>query len=75
MKFVTAEQLHDWYLEAIQTLPADAFNPAARKPYKELNEHQKYIDEYIAAKVNQLMADNRYTSKARKLEGLWFILF
>ena len=46
-----AEQLHCWYLEALQEIDPNNYNHKAQKPYNELNEDQKFLDRYIAKKV------------------------
>lgn len=46
-----AEQLHCWYLEAVQKIDPNNYNHKAQKPYNELNEDQKFLDRYIAKKV------------------------
>ena len=38
-----AEQLHEWYLDAICKLPTDVYNPKAKKPYNKLTSNQKEI--------------------------------
>lgn len=55
---VTPEQLHMWYLEAVENLSPSDFNPKANKPYSELTDEQKYIDKYIADKINQRFPAN-----------------
>lgn len=50
---VTGEQLHIWYLEAVANLRLESFNPNAQKPYSELTEEQRSIDEFIAGKIRQ----------------------
>lgn len=56
-KFDLAEQLHNWYLEAVVNLSPGDFNPDANKPYSQLTDEQKYLDKYIAAKVSYLLAE------------------
>lgn len=57
MKSVKPEQLHDWYLEAVKRLKPESFNPNAQKPYEDLTDEQKYIDKYIANKINEYIKD------------------
>jgi hypothetical protein len=52
MKKISPEQLHEWYLEAVEKISPDNFNPNAAKPYGELTDEQRFIDEYIADKIN-----------------------
>ena len=54
---ITPQLIHGWYLEATANLDAASFNPKARKPYEELSEEQKSIDEYIANKINEYVAE------------------
>ncbi len=49
---ITPEQLHKWYLEATALLKPESFNPNAQKPYEEMTDEQKFIDQYIAHQVN-----------------------
>jgi hypothetical protein len=53
-KVVSPEQLHKWYLEATFELSPESYNPNAQKPYKELTNEQKFIDQYIADRINAL---------------------
>jgi hypothetical protein len=53
MFYITPEQLHKWYLEAITYLNGEDFNHNADRPYESLTEGQKYIDKYIADKINK----------------------
>lgn len=46
-----AEQLHNWYLEAIRDLNPAYFNSKAAVEWKDLHKGQKHIDMYIAKKV------------------------
>ncbi len=48
---ITAEQR---YLEAIELVNSESFNRRAQKPYDELTEEQKSIDEYIAKKIQEV---------------------
>lgn len=57
MKSVKPEQLHEWYLEAVKRLKPESFNPNAQKPYEDLTDEQKYIDKYIANKINEYIKD------------------
>jgi len=57
-----SEKLHEWYLEATQTLKRESFNPNAQKKYKDLSDEQKQIDRYIAERV-----DSFAEKKARPL--------
>ena len=50
---IKPEQLHQWYLEATKKLNPKSFNQDAQKPYKELTNDQKFIDKYIADKINE----------------------
>lgn len=49
-----AEQLHIWYLEASAQLHPESFNSEAQKSYADLTEEQKFLDRYIAGKVNEM---------------------
>ena len=50
---IKPEQLHEWYLEACQRPESGMdFNPAAQEPYEMLKETQKFLDKYIADKIN-----------------------
>lgn len=51
-KQVTPQQLHQWYLDATKELHPNSYNINAQKPYEELTEEQKFIDKYIADKIN-----------------------
>ncbi len=50
-----AKRLHLWYIEAIQNLSEENYNPKAVCTYKELTEEQKSIDRYIAKKLTDLL--------------------
>lgn len=50
---IKPEELHQWYLEATKSLNPKSFNPDAQKPYEEMTEEQKFIDKFIANKINQ----------------------
>ena len=52
MTAVTPEQLHEWYMQCIASVPARALNQRAGVPYDELTDDQKYIDEFMAQRVN-----------------------
>lgn len=52
-KRISPEELHKWYLEATKKLNPASFNKDAQKPYKELTEEQKFIDKFIADKINE----------------------
>lgn len=54
-KLITPKQLHDWYLEATKELKPESFNKEAQKEYEDLTEEQKFIDKYIAEKINSEM--------------------
>jgi len=49
---ISPEELHKWYLEATKKLNPLSFNEKAQKPYEELTKEQQFIDEFIAAKIN-----------------------
>ena len=51
---ITPEMLHEWYLEAIQQIDPENYNPKAVKPYSELTPQQRFIDKYIADKINTM---------------------
>ena len=51
---VTPQQLHQWYLEAVMNLNKEDFNAKAVVAYKDLTDGQKFIDKYIADKINSL---------------------
>ena len=54
MKFEElAEQMHIWYLEATLKLHPESFNPNAQKKYEDLTDEQKFIDIFIAKKVEE----------------------
>lgn len=48
------EMLHDWYLEAVKLLKSESYNEEAAKPWNELTLEQKFIDEYIAARLKTI---------------------
>lgn len=54
--YITPKQLHKWYLEAVNTLNTSDYNVSAEKEYESLTEGQKYIDKYIAKKINNKIA-------------------
>jgi hypothetical protein len=60
-KISLAEQLHIWYLEATKELNPKSFNLNAQKSYEELTDEQKFIDKYIANKLN-----SHYNKKMRQ---------
>jgi len=47
------EDLHKWYLEATKELKPESYNENAQKPYNELTDEQKFIDEFICEKIKQ----------------------
>lgn len=49
-------KMHEWYLEATRELNPESYNPNAQKTYDELTDEQKFIDRYIAEKVEALIA-------------------
>jgi len=51
LKDLKAEDLHNFYLEAIKKLKPESFNPNANKPYSEMTEEQKFIDKFILEKI------------------------
>jgi hypothetical protein len=51
--FVEPRELHEWYLESTATLRKGSYNPEAVKPYENLTLDQKYIDVFIAGKLNR----------------------
>lgn len=53
----TAQQLHEWYLEATQELNPDSYNPDAQKNYSDLTEEQRYISAYIAHRVENMLSE------------------
>lgn len=61
-----AEKLHDWYLEAIESLSKGSFNPKAQVAYENLSEEQKYIDRYIAGKVLGLAKQSAEQARERR---------
>lgn len=63
---ILAEQLHIWYLEATEELSPDDFNFDAQKGYEDLTQGQKFIDRYIANKVNQFYAEEMLKSLPKK---------
>lgn len=52
-KKISPEELHLWYLEAVKKLKPESFNSNANKDYSELTEEQKFIDKFIADKINE----------------------
>ena len=56
---ITPEQLHKWYLEATKELSEYSFNKKAQKPYNKLTAEQKFIDEYIADKINEFSMETK----------------
>lgn len=46
-KELTAEDLHDWYLEITARLKPESYNIEAQKPYSLLSDEQQSIDKYI----------------------------
>ena len=51
-KITTPAELHNWYLEATKKIHPLSYNPKAQKKYNQLTEEQKFIDQYIASKLN-----------------------
>ncbi|HUW43844.1 MAG TPA: hypothetical protein VMV95_02710 [Bacillota bacterium] len=51
LKNLKAEDLHNFYLEAVKELKPESFNPNANKPYSEMTEEQKFIDKFILEKI------------------------
>lgn len=47
------KQLHNWYLEAVKKINKTNYNNKANVSYDNLNEEQKFLDKYIANKINQ----------------------
>src|SRR3972149_5462248 len=67
--WVLPEELHNWYLEATKDLKKESFNPNAQKTYDKLTDEQKFIDNFIAHKVNERLEDvERITEKAKDTE-------
>ena len=52
---ITAKKLHEFYLGACEDLTGESYNSLAQKQYNNLTEDQKWIDKYIAQKVNELI--------------------
>jgi hypothetical protein len=50
---ITPHDLHKWYLESIKHLHPESFNANANKDYSKLTEEQKFIDRFIAEKINE----------------------
>lgn len=50
---IEPEELHQWYLQATEKLHPESFNEDAQKPFDELTGEQKYIDCFIASKINE----------------------
>lgn len=48
---LSAEQLHNWYLEAVKGLDEENYNREARKPFNELSDGQRFIDCFIAEQI------------------------
>ena len=57
MAKIEPEQLHRWYREAVCSLMTYDYNVEADIPYEELSDGQKYIDKYIADKINKWIED------------------
>jgi len=47
----TAEQIHNYYLEATKELHPESYNPKAQKAFKDLTKEQQFIDEFIVNKM------------------------
>ena len=76
MKFEElAEQMHIWYLEATLKLHPESFNPNAQKKYEDLTDEQKFIDIFIAKKVEEKFIEKKRVREALKellaLEPMW----
>lgn len=56
-KGVSAEELHNWYLEGSKELDPENFNEEAQVPYESLPEPQRKMDQYIADKINQKLGN------------------
>ena len=68
-----AEQLHKWYLEATKLLNPENYNSKAQKQYVNLNKEQKFIDRYIAERVNEKIKEERQRTLAdveKEINGL-----
>lgn len=57
MKKIFPDELHKWYLEAVKNLDPSSFNIHAQKKYSSLTEEQKFIDKYIADKINEKLGE------------------
>lgn len=57
LEIIDPEELHNWYLEATRELHPESYNSDAQKPYDDLTREQKYIDNYIASKINKKVRD------------------
>ena len=68
-----AEQLHIWYLEAVQQ-DGSKYNPDAVVPYKDLPEGSKLLDRYIANKVHQELQKAREEERERLIKDVHEIL-
>lgn len=58
IEIIDPEELHNWYLEATARIDPNNYNDKAQKPYDELNREQKFIDNYIASKINKKIRDD-----------------
>lgn len=67
--WITPEQLHQWYLEACQKIDPINYNSKAQKSYEELTEQQKFLDWYIANRINDRVAE---LEKALGVADRWF---
>lgn len=55
LESTTPEQLHLYYLEAIKNINPESYNEQANKPFEELTKEQRYIDEFISYKIEQIL--------------------
>lgn len=51
---ITPHKLHGSYLEAVQNLKPESYNPNAIKMYDDLTDEQKSIDEYICKEIEKI---------------------
>lgn len=65
LKEELAKDLHKWYLEATKQISQGQYNPKAQVAYEDLTPEQKFIDQYIAGKVLDVVFFNALKSSTR----------
>ena len=68
---ITPDKLHGSYLEAIQKINPESFNPNAQKHYDDLTSDQQFIDIYICTEINKVFD----TLRQRLIKDLYNIDF